>query len=384
MQEKGRKTKKALIIGGGIGGLSAALALQQAGIEVKVFERINVLQDVGAGLTLWTNAIRVLQRLGLTDVLQGIAAPYTRATIRSRHGEILSETPVRVLAEKFGVASVAVHRADFQAALLKAVGEEVVQFGTRCLGCYQDKAGVCIQLADGQQVCGDVLIGADGIHSFVRTQLFGDIQPRFAGYIAWRGVAQFTAKETAFESWGRGQRFGYVPLTQGRVYWFATRNVSQSEEAAGRKRALLTLFQGWHEPIEAAIEATEEEAILYNDISDLKSLPHWGKGCITLLGDAAHAMTPNLGQGACQAIEDALMLAWCLQHFQNTEDALCAYEQRRIKRVDTIVRQSRMIGWIGQWENPFACGIRTLLLRVTPPDILMKQLEWIIGREMSL
>jgi 2-polyprenyl-6-methoxyphenol hydroxylase-like FAD-dependent oxidoreductase len=157
-----------------------------------------------------------------------------------------------------------------------------------------------------------------------------------------------------FETWGSGRRFGFVPLNQGRVYWFATRNtpLGRGDGTKGRKREVLDLFQGWHLPIEALIQATEEPAILHNDIFDQKSLHHWGEGRVTLLGDAAHPMTPNMGQGACQAIEDALVWAACLQNATNMEVALRAYEKKRIKRTAAIVRRSRTIGRVAQWENP--------------------------------
>jgi 2-polyprenyl-6-methoxyphenol hydroxylase-like FAD-dependent oxidoreductase len=185
----------------------------------------------------------------------------------------------------------------------------------------------------------------------------------------------------AFETWGNGKRFGFVPLDQGRVYWFATRNTSQGrgDGTMGRKREVLELFRGWHEPIEALIQATEESAILHNDIYDQKPLHHWGDGRITLLGDAAHPMTPNMGQGACQAIEDALVLAACQCNARNMEAALRAYEKERIKRTAAIVRRSRTIGQVAQWESPLACIIRNAILKRAPSDALFKQLEWVLA-----
>jgi 2-polyprenyl-6-methoxyphenol hydroxylase-like FAD-dependent oxidoreductase len=325
---------KALIIDGGIGGLCAAIALRQAGIDATVYEKVTEMHEVGAGLTLWTNAVRALQKLGLTDALHAIGTPYTRATIYSWQGEILSETPVDALLQKFQVTSIGVHRADLQAMLLSTLGEGVVQRGAQCTGFTQHETGVCASFADGKEAWGDVLIGADGIHSVIRSQLFGLSKPRYAGYTAWRGVTPFQVEQRgdAFETWGNGKRFGFVPLNQGRVYWFATRNMPEGsgDGTMGRKREVLELFRGWHKPIEALLQATEESAILHNDISDQKPLHHWGEGHITLLGDAAHPMTPNMGQGACQAIEDALVLAAFLRNVRNMEAALQAYEQEWI------------------------------------------------------
>lgn len=377
-----RTMNRALIIGGGIGGLCAAIALRQEGMDVTVFERVTEMNEVGAGLTLWTNAVRALQKLGLTDALQAIGTPYTRATIYSWQGEILSETPVDALLKKFQIASIGVHRADLQAILLSTLGEGVVQRGAQCTGFTQNETGVCASFADGKEAWGDVLIGADGIHSVIRSQLFGLARPRYAGYTAWRGVTPFQVEQIgdAFETWGRGKRFGFVPLDQGRVYWFATRNMPEGrgDGKMGRKCEVLDLFRGWHEPIEALIQATEESAILHNDIYDQKPLHHWGEGHITLLGDAAHPMTPNMGQGACQAIEDALVLAACLRNARNMEAALRAYEKERIKRTAAIIRRSRTIGRVAQWESPLVCSIRNAILKRTPSDALFKQLEWVL------
>ena len=377
---------RALIIGGGIGGLCAAIALRQAGIDVAVFERATEMHEGGAGLTLWTNAVRALQKLGLRDALQAIGTPYTRATIYSWQGDILAETPVDELLNKFQVASLGVHRADLQAALLSALGKGVVHLGAQCTGFTQHEMGVCASFADGKEAWGDVLIGADGIHSVVRSQLFGHAKPRYAGYTAWRGVTPFQVEQTgaAFETWGSGKRFGCVPLKGGRVYWFATRNMPQGrgDGAMGRKGEVLELFRGWHEPIEALIEATEESAILHNDIYDQHPLHHWGAGRITLLGDAAHPMTPNMGQGACQAIEDAVVLATCLRHASERAAALREYEEQRRKRTAAIVKQSRAIGRVAQWENPLACRIRNAILSRTPSRVLFKQLGRVVAYEV--
>lgn len=376
---------RALIIGGGIGGLCTAIALRQAGIDVTIFEKVSAMHGVGAGLTLWANAVRALQKLGLSDMLQAIGSPCTRATIYSWQGEILSETPVDQMLKKFKVASIGVHRADLQASLLNTLGEGVVQLDSQCTGFTQNETGVCAHFADGKEVRGDVLIGADGIHSVIRAQLFGQAKPRYAGYTAWRGVTSFHFERQGevFETWGRGQRFGCVPLSQGRVYWFAVRNAppGQGDGPTGRKSEVFDLFRGWHEPIEALIKATDESAILHNDIYDRKPLQHWSEGRITLLGDAAHAMTPNMGQGACQAIEDAVVLAACLRNASDIAAALRTYEQERIKRTTAIVKQSQTLGRMAQWENPLACSIRDALMKSTPSSVLLKQLEWAVGYE---
>jgi 2-polyprenyl-6-methoxyphenol hydroxylase-like FAD-dependent oxidoreductase len=173
-------------------------------------------------------------------------------------------------------------------------------------------------------------------------------------------------------------------ISQGRVYWFATKNTAaKGQDKPGTvKQKLLNMFKGWQAPIEAVIETTAEEAILRTDIQDRKPRPRWGEGRVTLLGDAAHPMTPNLGQGACQAIEDAVVLAECLRQESEIEAALQLYETRRIPRTYKVVRQARQIGWIGQQENPLICWARNQMMKLTPRSLQVKQLEWIVGYDI--
>ena len=376
--------QKALIAGGGIGGLITAIALQRAGMNVSVFERVKEQQEVGAGLTLWANAMQALQKIGLTDLLPSFGQPLSRSRILSWRGDILSEIPMKALAEHYGTPLMAVHRADLLAALLKAVGENVVQSGVACTGFRQDETGVRLQLASREEVAGDLLVGADGIHSSMRGQLFGAATPRYAGYTAWRGVASTTPEgwneQMTTETWGSGKRFGLVPLSHGRIYWFATLNAPEGtpDPQAGRKDRLLQLFSTCHAPVPAVIKATEESAILHNDIYDLPPLAHWSRGCVTLLGDAAHAMTPNLGQGAGQAIEDALALATCLTGKSSVSSALQAYESQRLTRANTIAQRSHLLWQIAQWERPLATRVRNTLVKMSPPQVLLRQLEWVL------
>lgn len=377
-------TTRALIIGGGIGGLVTALALQREGINATVFERAKELHEVGAGLTLWANAIRALQKIGFAGFLETIGKPLTRSAILSWQGHILSDTPVEELTKRFGTPMMAVHRADLQTTLRKAVDEGVLHTDATCVSFEQDEKGVRVLFADGQEAYGDLLVGADGIHSIIRAQLWGAAKPRYAGYTAWRGVAQIAPQQwyeqAATETWGYGRRFGLVPLSQERMYWFATLNTPENvrDKESGRKQELLELFQTCHEPVSTVIEATDESSILRNDIYDRPPLQRWGKGRVTLLGDAAHPMTPNMGQGACQAIEDAVELAACLKAENDVIAALRAYEARRLKRTSTIVQQSFRIGQVAQWEQPLAANARNILVKMLPARLLLRQLEGVL------
>lgn len=379
-----RKREPVIIIGAGIGGLAAALALKNAGIEARIFERVETMQEVGAGLTLWANAVKALRKLGLEGITR---ASYNLADgdIYSWQGERLSSIPAEQVKRRFGATNIAVHRADLQAALLEAVGRENIGLNSQCSGFEQDETGVTAQFADGRQKHGGALIGADGIHSVIRTQMFGAQRPRYAGYTAWRGVTTLPAGEIQVgEYWGCGARFGLVPLSEGRFYWFATRNAREGEpeDPAGRKHEVLSYFAHWHTSIPAVIEATPESAILRNDIYDRPPLSHWSRGRVTLLGDAAHPMTPNLGQGACQALEDALVLAQCLEQTENVCVALQLYQARRIPRTSRIVKRSWNLGRVGQWQNPLACKLRDASLKLMPSNLQLAVFEEAVGYEV--
>ena len=378
---------KAIVIGAGIGGLSAAIALRRAGVEALVFERTRELKELGAGLSLTANATKALNGLGLTDALRGLGIPIGVAEIRAWRGEVLARIPTWQLDEKVGARSAAVHRADLQGALLRELGDEAVRLGAACRGFEQEGEGVRAFFDDGTEERADLLVGADGLRSTIRRGLLGDGNPRYAGYTAWRAVVapedELVPADEAWEVWGRGVRFICTQIGRGRVYWAVSKNAPEGEHdvsTGATKNALLELFAGWLEPVEELIAATEKAAILRTDIYDRDPVrKRWGKGRVTLLGDAAHPMTPDLGQGACQAIEDAVALVECLEERENIEAALELYEARRTRRTAALVRGSRRVGRIAQLQNPLACRLRDAALKALPSRLQMKQLEAILG-----
>ena len=377
---------RAIVVGGGIGGLTAAIALRQVGVEAVVFERAAEMREVGAGIGLWANAMKALRELGLYDAVRAVGMPALDGEVRSWRGEPISKIPAAAM-EELGIDLVLLHRADLQKALLAALGEDTVRLGAEFTSFEQDGAGgVVVCFANGQEERGNLLIGADGLRSTVRAQLLGDGPPRYAGYTAWRGVAELENGSVPggarFESWGRGERFGLWTLGRGRFYWYATKNAPErNEDAAGRKKELLMRFGGWHKPVPVAIRATEEPKILRHDIYDREPVKRWGKGRATLLGDAAHPMTPDLGQGACQAIEDAVVLARCLKEESDVASALRLYEARRADRTAYLVRLSRRLSQVGQLESPLACWLRDTALKAIPQRMQLRQLEAIAGYE---
>lgn len=359
----------AIVIGGGIGGLTAVIALQKAGIEAHTYERAPALREIGAGISLWTNAIHALDELGLADAIRSRAPSELYAGLRTWRGTVLSAASSNEWTKRLAVSIAVMHRAELLAVLASELSPEQVHLDHECLGFVQDSGGVTARFKNGEVVRGDVLIGADGLHSVIRAQLFGNSPPRYAGYTAWRAVVRIAHPQIApCESWGRGRRFGIIPFADGRVYWYATKNSAEGgRDSPGQaKPDLLRLFRGWHDPVEALIEATEESAILRNDIYDREPLQRWSEDRVTLLGDAAHPMTPDLGQGGCQAIEDAVVLAACLANSDHAISALRSYQARRIPRTRGLVLRSRRIGAMAQWENPLLCFVRNAAVRAVP------------------
>ncbi|HYO78411.1 MAG TPA: FAD-dependent monooxygenase, partial [Thermoanaerobaculia bacterium] len=280
------------IIGGGIGGLTTAIAMRRAGHEVAVYERAAELREAGAGITLLPNAMRVLFDLGVGEAIASRGMHLQGAAIRSASGRVLGVTETASLERHFGAPTIALHRADLHAVLIEALPRDVIHLGAACTGVIAERDGAAVQFADGTSVQSDLVIGADGIHSAVRRHLFPSIQPRYSGYTGWRGVTRHAPIATS-ETWGRGARFGIVPIGHGRVYWFATQNApaGTSRSAEETRAHLLDTFGEWHAPIRDLIASTPPDAILQNDIIDIAPFTTWNRHRVVLLGDAAHPTT---------------------------------------------------------------------------------------------
>jgi 2-polyprenyl-6-methoxyphenol hydroxylase-like FAD-dependent oxidoreductase len=376
--------KRIIIIGGGIGGLCAAVGLRRAGHEALVYEKSPFFSGLGAGLTLWANAVKALRWLGIDVDGLGGAAIHS-AEIWSWKGRPLSRTNVRRMEPKLGAPSIAAHREDLLALLMASLPGDPLR-ARKFVGFEQDAAGVMVYFADGSVEQADLLVGADGIHSAVRRELFPTVRPLYAGYAAWRGVTTLRSAHPTrmVETWGPGARFGMVPIGGKRMYWFATANGEPGRRPSGeeRKAELAQIFRGWAAPVEALIESTPAETILYNDILDLDPLPAWGRERVILLGDAAHATTPNLGQGACQAIESSVSLARSLAQEADLPSALRRYEAERHARTAWITTTSRQLGDVAQWETPALCGMRDLAVRLAPAFVMERQIARAAGYEI--
>ena len=371
---------KAIIIGAGIGGLAAAIALRKADIDVEIFERVNEAREVGAGLSLWANALKALDLLGLHDVIHSVAVPQIDGGIRDLRGRLLAGGSMKDLEAKYGTLVVVAHRAELQAAMLKALGDTPVQLNKALARFDQDANGVMAHFEDGSHARGDVLIGADGIRSAVRAQLHGRAAANLFRLLRLACCHSIRPSACARRrDMGRRRALRPGANAGGSRVRFAAINAPQGEKSAkGEKHICSIVFRGWHEPIEAMIEATPESAILRNDIVDRPVLHQWGSDRVTLIGDAAHPMTPNMGQGACQALEDAVYCMQCLANQTDVAAALQQYEARRIPRVNAIVNQSRQIGQMAQWSNGVAVSAR-IFGKNGFAGVRSRQIEPIIG-----
>lgn len=364
---------KVIVIGAGIGGLTTAIALRIAGHEVEVFERAEALQEVGAGIGLWANAVRVLNRLGVMRQVVDRGAVIKEVVSYRWDGDVLGRMSISAT----DVPNICLHRADLQEALLSVqpcgsvhVNEEFVRF-------ERGDGLVTAHFARGRSESGHALIGADGLRSRVRAQLLEDGEPVFRGYHCWRGVCDYPATERLTESFGRGLRLGLVPIGRRGTAWWCTANAAPSEDRdpARIKSQLLEWFGAWHHPIPEVLGRTDPAAIIQTPICDRPPVAVWSKGACTLLGDAAHPTTPNLGQGGCMAIEDAAVLARCATAYPDLPTAFRRYEQVRFARTARVTTLSRYSGVLGQWENPALVWLRNGAIRLTPSRVLSRSQE---------
>ena len=365
--------RRALVIGGGIGGLTAARALGRADVDVSVFERATALEQiqVGGAIHVWHNGMRGLQLLELGDevaALGGDAAVVETAEMRNWHGKLLTSWSPKEVAEKVGAPTVGVIRPELHRTLVRGIDDGVLQLGRELSGFEQNGDGVVARFADGSEERGDILIGADGLRSTVRRVLRGDEQLRFARYASWQALCDFRDDATPpglfWIVWGPGARFLFYRVGPERLYWegiFAT-EAGGSDPPGGRKQAVLDRFAGWTHPVEAIVSATDEAAISRSDIYDRPPVKRWGEGRATLMGDAAHPMTNAAGQGANTTIEDAVVLGSRVGGSADPVAGLRAYEQERIARTARIANLAWRLTSFSRWRSPAAVAARDRLI----------------------
>jgi len=333
---------------------------------------------------LWPNATRVLRSFGLLEDVLAHSGSSTHFLVRTSSGAVL----MNIALGKFDVPAVCMRRSDLLAVLLSALPQGSIRLGHTLNKLEQSSDRVRLIFESGIVAEHDAVIGADGIRSLVRSELFGPSDPIYRGYMVWRGVARYEGDAIPVgansETWGAGRRFGILNTGPGKFTWYAAINVPPEHVDAprGRKHELQEAFRGWHKPILDLISATKDDELMKNKAYDLLPLRHWGTRRVTLLGDAAHPCTPNLGQGGGMALEDAAVLAKCFAQETSPERALRRYEALRRQRTRHIQQRSRLMGGIAQWENRIVVAGRRVVTGFLPAKLFEHNLRRVYSYEI--
>lgn len=370
-----------VVMGAGIGGLTAAIALRRRGIDAHVFEAAPALRAAGAGIVLSPNAMQVLRRLGLATRVLEVGLQLDYAELHDASSGLLQRLDLADAERRFGEPTVAVHRRRLHEILATEIPNSRVHVDAGCDAVGEEDGWPTVRFATGRVISPDLIVGADGLRSAVRKFVAPEAALRYSGQTSFRAVAQLELPKafarTSREIWAANCRFGYSMVAPGEVYWYATRDAcpDQSLSPADTMAHLRTLLAPFPAPVSHLLDATVAEEIIRTDMYDLAPFTGWSRGRVVLVGDAAHATTPNLGQGAAQAIEDALVLADQIVRVPRLRDALKSYESLRAPKTRFIVERSRQLGRVAHVANPIGRAVRNLALRFTPASVARRQLD---------
>lgn len=341
---------KAIITGGGIGGLSAAIALKQCGIETCVYEAVKEIRPVGAAISIWPNGVKCLNWLGMKEKLQQLGGPMEYMSYRDFRGnQTMTRFSLDPLVQSVGERPYPVARAELQAMLLETYGRDAVRFGKRVVAVESLSDGVRATFEDGEVAGADLLIAADGTHSALRSWVLGHTtERRYAGYVNWNGLVtidEAIAPANQWTTWvGEGKRVSLMPVSDNRFYFFFDVPLPKglAEDRDSARADLQRYFSGWAAPVQSLISRIDPQTTNRIEIHDIDPFDTLVRGRVALLGDAGHSTTPDIGQGGCAAMEDAVVLAMTLQsHSLGIEDALQRYQARRAYRVKDLVLKAR-------------------------------------------
>ncbi|NME67936.1 FAD-dependent monooxygenase [Flammeovirga aprica] len=363
------------IIGAGIGGLTTAIALKQKGFTARVFEQAKEIKPVGAGIILANNAMQVYEKLGLKDFIEQNGNPISSMNITKANLQQISEIDLTFFEKKYQVKNIAIHRGALQQILMEQLTTEELYLDHQLHKIESNQEEVLLQFENGHQEQSPLVIGADGLRSNVRQQLFDKTTIRHAHQICWRGVTDFDLpdhyKNELNEAWGKTDRFGFLQIAENKVYWYALKSFSDhKEEFRGEK--IEKFFTEYHPIVNEIITSTSQNQINTAEISDLKPTRQWFHQNVCLMGDAAHATTPNMGQGACQAVEDANVLAECLSKYKS-QQAFQVFQKLRMPKAHQVVKTSWRVGKVAHLSNPILRWCRNQLMQFTPSSFNQEQ-----------
>lgn len=365
------------IIGSGIGGLTAAIALEQKGFYPKIYEQAKTLKTLGAGIILASNAMQVYKKLGLAEELKSHGICLDSMNITDDKLQVLSKVDLTYFKDKYNIQSLAIHRGKLQQVLLNNLKRTEVVLDHKLQHIRKHDSGCHLDFENGKSINSSLVIGADGIHSKIRNALFPKSKIRSMKQVCWRGVTKFelpaSYKNQLNEAWGLGDRFAFVQFSPNHIYWYAVKSYVDSKDEFSEGQ-LSQYFSQYPSIVQEIIKTTPANSLHTSVMQDLKPIKKWYDDFVCLLGDAAHATTPNMGQGACQSIEDAYVLADCLSK-QNDINAFKSYQNLRIAKAHQVVKQSWQIGKMSHWTNPLGVLFRNTMLKIMPDKLTQMQLE---------
>jgi 2-polyprenyl-6-methoxyphenol hydroxylase-like FAD-dependent oxidoreductase len=370
-----------LVVGAGITGLATAVALQRRGHEVTVIEE-RADTSSGAGISIWPNALAALDEIGLGDAVRDAGGRVTAGALRWRDGSWLRHPARERLVKALGEPLVVIRRSALTRVLADALAGGTVHTGLSARELVATADGVRITLSDSTTREAAAVVGADGTRSVVARHLNGALADHYVGYTAWRGVADYAIDpDVAGEVLGPCVEFGLVPLGADRTYWFATERAAEGQLCPdGELDYLKARFSSWADPVPALLAATDPDDVLRNDLYDRDQARQWSRGPVVVVGDAAHPMRPHLGQGGCQGIEDAAVLARFVDGGGDLPAAFAGFAAFRRPRVRALVRESKAIGQLVNLRPALLSGLVGRATALVPEALMTRHLASVAAR----